>query len=58
MQLKQEVYSDSKHSFQISHFICNMITQIIERLREAMGAALVDNDFSPILWKISIHMKK
>ena len=31
---------------------------MIERLSEAMGAALVGNNFSPIPSKFSFHMKK
>ena len=31
---------------------------LIERLIEAMGATLVGNNFSPILSKISFHMKR
>ena len=31
---------------------------MIERLSEAMGAALVGNNFLPIPSKISFHMKK
>ena len=32
--------------------------RLIERLSEAMGSALVGNNFSPIPLKFSFHMKK
>ena len=31
---------------------------MIERLSKVKGAALVDNNFSPVPLKISFHMKK
>ena len=42
-----------------SYVICLLRDQwLIERLSEAMGAALVSNNFSPISSKFSFHMKK
>ena len=42
-----------------SYVLCLLRDQwLIERLSEAMGAALVSTNLSPIPWKISFHMKK
>ena len=50
---------DPEHAVLFQCHICTQRDQwLIERLSEAMGAALIGNSFSPIPSKFSFHMKK
>ena len=50
--------TDRKKERSGGQLLANSVEWLIERLSEAMGTALVGNNFSPIPSKISFNMKK